>query len=591
MAQFEPTHEQKVIIEADAVPIAVVACPGSGKTTTAVRRLAELRRRSIASRGCVVLLSYSNVAVDTFRTEYQKLTGRAGEVDRVVIQTMDSFITTYLLRPHGARVMQCNRTPYLVFGSEPFMVSYAVGQGKERIGLEDVLLDRSADQTVFHRRFNGGGTQRLSEETQREVIDKAKKLAKVGGYTYALGRAWALRLLKKEPRLAAAVARRFPQILVDEAQDVGSFEGELLDLLGRSGSVVSLIGDAHQSIYGFNFATGAYLRKFALREGVLSLALSQNRRSIPAVVSLANVLAATDSKPFREKPDRLSGTYYWRYEKNKLPQFMSAWATAVKAANYDLGEVAVLCRGKSLLASVSSGVDEMGQSAVKHFAAAAVARERRGDIALTLEHCAKGVMLLLDGLADSFLQDLKALNREGGLIAMRRLVWALIRNPSTGIPSGTLDAKSQWLPTLKKNLADWLCLVESATSYRRVDTWMSRVTTTKLPDSRPLVAVDFGQNEWSGLRFGTVHSAKGEGIPAVMYLTSKPHLDALVAGTDAEDGRIGFVAATRARDLLVIAIPNSTAPEVIASLECLGLTEWGQGKFNVVLMGKDVCNL
>jgi superfamily I DNA/RNA helicase len=565
MAQLELTDEQKAIIEAAPISMAVLACPGSGKTSTAVRRLAELRRRLAASRGYVLLLSYSNVAVNTFRTEYRELTGRAGDDDRVVIQTMDSFITTYLLRPHGARVMECNRTPYLVVGNEPFMANYAVGQGKERLGLEDVLLDRSANQTVFHRRFNGGGSQPLNVVTQNEAIDKAKKLAKVGGYTYALGRAWALSLLKKEPRLAAAVARRFPQILVDEAQDVGCFEGELLDLLGRSGSVVSLIGDAHQSIYGFNFATGAYLREFALREGVLSLSLSQNRRSIPAIVSLANALATTDSKPFREKSERLSGAYYWRYEKDKIPQFMSAWATAVKAASYDLGEVAVLCRAKSLLASVSPGVDEMGQSAVKHFATAAVAREQRGDIATTLEHCAR-------------------------LIAMRRLLWALIRNPSSGIPLGTLEAKNQWLPALKKNLADWLCVVESTTEYRRVDTWTSRVTTANLPDAGPLVATDFGQNEWSWLRFGTVHSAKGEGIPAVMYLTSKSHLDALVAGTKTEDGRIGFVAVTRARDLLVIAIPNSTAPAVIAALEHFGLVEWGHCKSNLVLLCKAAGN-
>ena len=161
---------------------------------------------------------------------------------------------------------------------------------------------------------------------------------------------------------------------------------------------------------------------------------------------------------------------------------------------------------------------------------------------------------------------------------------------ATGIPLATLDARSQWLPALKKNLENWLCLVESTTDYRRVVTWISRVKTTKLPDQRPLIAVDFGQNEWSGLRFGTVHSAKGEGIPAVMYLTSKSHLDAMVAGTNTEDGRIGFVAATRARDLLVIAIPSSTAPESITSLESLGLADWDQTKMAVIFAGKPARN-
>lgn len=167
------------------------------------------------------------------------------------------------------------------------------------------------------------------------------------------------------------------------------------------------------------------------------------------------------------------------------------------------------------------------------------------------------------------------------IAGLRRLVWRLIRDPAAGIPLSELPAKSEWLPALKKNLAAWLDLVEAQTSFRRVESWPHRVKSNKLPDG-PLVAADFGQNEWAGLRFGTVHSVKGEGIPAVMYLAVKANLDALVAGTKEEDGRIGFVAATRARDLLVVAIPKKTSDDVIKALKGFGLTEWGQAKLAVV---------
>lgn len=578
---FELTEEQRAIIEADLVSLAVVACPGSGKTATAVRRLAEVRRRMADSRGCVALLSYSNVAVNTFRDEYRALTGRSGDEDRVAFHTVDSFIATYLLRPHGARVMNCPRAPFLVLGGEPFLSNYSIGKGKEKFGLDRVLLDGKADgKTEYHRKFRGGGKQALDAETTELVREQAVKLGKVGGYTYGFGRAWALGLLRREPRLSAAMARRFPQILVDEAQDVGSFEAALLDLLARAGSVVSLIGDVHQSIFGFNFATGAYLREFATRKGVLSLPLSQNRRSLPPIVKFSNALAGTDSKPHRATCDKLSGTFYWRYEDKQLPQFMSAWATALKAEKYELSDGAVLVRGNSLLTKVSNGTGELGQSAVRHFAAAAAVREQRGDIAAALEHCARGVTLVVEGLPSSFIHDLKALGRDGGLVAMRRLVWSLIRNPDTGIPLGTLTAKDKWHPQLKKNLSEWLDRVEATTQYRRFDSWSYRVTAKELPN-RPIVASDFGQNEWAGLRFGTVHSVKGEGIPAVMYLTTKLHLEALVAGTAAEEGRIGFVAATRARDLLVIAIPKKTSDDVVKVLQGFGLAEWSPGKLVV----------
>lgn len=578
---FEPTEEQRAIIDADLVSLAVVACPGSGKTTTAVRRLKEIRRRLAGSRGYVALLSYSNVAVDTFRDEYRQLTGRSGDEDRVVFQTVDSFIANYLLRPHGARVMNCSRTPFVVLGGEPFLANYSVGSGKDSFGVDRILLDLKPNgKTEYHQKFRGGGRKALDAETSKLVRKQAVQLGKVGGYTYGFGRAWALGLLRREPRLAAAVARRFPQILVDEAQDVGSFEAAILDVLSKAGSVVSLIGDVHQSIFGFNFATGAYLREFAKREGVLSLPLSQNRRSLPPIVKLSNALAGTNSNPHRETCDRLSGTFYWRYEEKQLPQLMSAWATSLKAENYKLSESTVLVRGNSLLTKVSTGTEELGQSAVKHFAAAAAVREQRGDIATVLEHCARGVTLVVDRLPPSFVHDLKALGQDSDLVAMRRLVWRLIRNPETGIPLGTLNAKDKWHPKLKTNLEKWLARVEAETQYRRVDSWAYRVTTKELPDE-PIVKSDFGQNEWSGMRFSTVHSVKGEGIPAVMYLTAKVHLDALVAGTGEEEGRIGFVAATRARDLLVLAIPKKTSVDVVKVLQGFGLAEWGQAKLAV----------
>ena len=69
----QPSDEQLQVIGAPIAPMSVVACAGSGKTFTAVRRLAQMRRQLGDNRGRVALLSFSNVAVDTFRREYQNM--------------------------------------------------------------------------------------------------------------------------------------------------------------------------------------------------------------------------------------------------------------------------------------------------------------------------------------------------------------------------------------------------------------------------------------------------------------------------------------------------------------------------------------
>ena len=129
-APFHPSPEQKSIIEAALVGQRVIACAGSGKTATAVRRLAEIRRLVGTSRQYAALLSYSNVAVETFRFEYAALTaGQPSPSSRVLICTVDSFVTSHILSPHAAPVMQCAVRPYLVNGHESFLKGFTFFNG------------------------------------------------------------------------------------------------------------------------------------------------------------------------------------------------------------------------------------------------------------------------------------------------------------------------------------------------------------------------------------------------------------------------------------------------------------------------------
>ena len=84
--------EQQAVVDAPMVPLCILACAGSGKTKTAVHRLVQMRRNLGDSRGRVALLSFSNVAINTFREGHDELanglpsgTGRS----RVDIDTLD----------------------------------------------------------------------------------------------------------------------------------------------------------------------------------------------------------------------------------------------------------------------------------------------------------------------------------------------------------------------------------------------------------------------------------------------------------------------------------------------------------------------
>jgi AAA domain len=137
------SKEQSDIVDLPLEPLAVTACAGSGKTRTAVHRLLSMRQHHDGA-GYISLLSFSNVAVDTFRKEYAGLLRSLpaiGRSSRVEIDTMDGFITANILRPHGHRVMGCERAPYLVEGRVGFLTSFTVWDGKRALPTANIDVE------------------------------------------------------------------------------------------------------------------------------------------------------------------------------------------------------------------------------------------------------------------------------------------------------------------------------------------------------------------------------------------------------------------------------------------------------------------
>jgi superfamily I DNA/RNA helicase len=568
---FEPTPEQTAIIDADLDPQCVVACPGSGKTATAVRRVLEVRRRLQDTRGYVLLLSYSNVAVDTFHKEYnalaQSLTGVSA---RVRIDTVDAFLTTYILRPHASRVMRAKRQPFLVSGSEAFLNNYTIYDGKYPRAIQYLTVSLRGDDTLEYCIREDSAAVQVDARTAESVITR---LGQTGAYTHELGRYWALNALAHEPKLLNVLAKRFTHIIVDEAQDVGSLHGALLTLLSQAGSTVSLVGDPNQAIFEFAGANGNFLRSYENRGGVKPYPLGQNRRSVGSIVNVANQLAGTASTPFRTATERRHGAYYVRYDSADLAAALALFESVLEASGYGADEAVILCRGRPYVARLTGQAGEVGTGATELLAQAAVLRDRSGDIAFAFEKTVSGVMRLLNNTSPQLRSEVIAGAEDPEVKAIRRLVWRFLRDTANGLPLATLKAQTEWHPRLKIAVGELLATVERSTSLARSSSWANNLTKRKLLDE-PLWEADLTNATNSKVRVDTVHKAKGEGIAAVMYLARTEDINALVHGTGTEEGRIGYVAITRARDLLILGVPTTAKPAVIAAIEGKGFKPW-----------------
>lgn len=201
----QPSEEQLQVIGAPIAPMSVVACAGSGKTFTAVRRLAQMRRQLGDNRGRVALLSFSNVAVDTFRREYQNLVQKVPSSvahGRVEIDTLDTFITGNVLRPHAYRTMSAQQAAFLVMGGEAFLggFRFQTNTYPREITQMQVGIDNNGVHFCY---ADNDRTLRLDTAQATRLVHR---LGQVGAYTHNLGRYWCYRTWQNSPASCAPLS-------------------------------------------------------------------------------------------------------------------------------------------------------------------------------------------------------------------------------------------------------------------------------------------------------------------------------------------------------------------------------------------------
>ena len=95
-------------------------------------------------------------------------------------------------------------------------------------------------------------------------------------------------LLRDDPAIAAELRIRWPQISVDEYQDIDAAQYDLLRMISGDGTGLTAIGDPDQAIYGFRGADVSIFGRFAADfPGATTVELTRNYRSSPAIVTAA----------------------------------------------------------------------------------------------------------------------------------------------------------------------------------------------------------------------------------------------------------------------------------------------------------------
>lgn len=258
---------QNVLKCMDSVDVA--ACPGSGKTTILVAKLAILAEKwQYRTRG-ICVLSHTNAA----RHEIEKHLGNTAAGRRLLcyphyIGTIHGFVNEFLAMPwlrslsYPIKMIDTEVCHRKRWNSLPFNTRSALEQNHHG---PSVLSVKTPDFGIGQVRWGKGGQLGMNTPTYGCIQEACRHSAVDGYFCYDEMFMWAGELIDATPMVIDALRNRFPLLFIDEAQDNSKEQSAMLSRIfieGDNAVIRQRFGDANQAIFDFQGAEEAATDKF-----------------------------------------------------------------------------------------------------------------------------------------------------------------------------------------------------------------------------------------------------------------------------------------------------------------------------------------
>ena len=552
-----PTDQQKDAIFAEELEFLLRASPGSGKTWTSCRRFIWRAANWPHPVGGLALLSFTNAAIREFKSATIKVGRRDLLSDPNYVGTFDSFVERYILAPFGHLITGAHKRPKLFIGPRPSdrnnnkLKVWIDGRGKHRIPVPAWEIVPYPDNTKI--RFKTSPTYR-NQALPAAATYPVRELLSLGFYTHAQRVFWACKLFFKRPHIAELIAKRFPEIIVDEAQDTNAWLLVLLNFLRGKGVKITLIGDPDQCIYEFSMADSTSLpnlkEKWSIPEKPLSKSFRCNNQIAAAVRNVGGNPMFTGCG---DGINRWRTAFIIEETSKTFSNSVGIFQHLADQAGVGLDVSAIVCRAHGQLEALRGEVNYTNlKGKTKDMATAAFLRDSRHDYHRAFQIVERIVRELTGD--DPLWGRIDAEPDSPERMSMALAIWQFVKDPNRLPPvSQRGDA---WIASVRKCLAS---LIKESGLQCGVQIG-HHIKATGLTKCQKALSLFEPVNEFPAVRQDTIHQVKGESIDAVLVVGSSKFWNAVVKavqnGENSEDRRLAYVAMTRARHLLLVGLPR-----------------------------------
>lgn len=273
----------------------LLAVPGSGKTTTLLARLEAMLRQGIPESQ-ILVITYTNNAAEEMRRRFRRQYGE----NRVDFMTINSFCYRLILyysektgRQKPEDVVDTGKILRRIFRQvtrEPFPVEGDIREFAQKITyIKNMQLPESEIAKLRVGNYPASPLYQAYVETMKQM----------NGMDFDDQLVYAYKFLRNVPGVRNHYRKKYPYVMVDEAQDTSWLQHEILKLLVGDTGNLFMVGDEDQSIYGFRAAYPEALLEFGKNyPGGRIFRLETNYRSGRDIVALADRFIRRNTKRY-----------------------------------------------------------------------------------------------------------------------------------------------------------------------------------------------------------------------------------------------------------------------------------------------------
>ena len=338
------TETQKEILEHTEGELRVLAGAGSGKTSTLICRLAGLVEKGVKPEE-TLSVTFTEKAVGEMKERLEKYT--TVPVDRFRITTFNGL--GYRIVRDNWQALGYSEMPTLIDDSDkiaivseimdnsrkipglnylnPFMKMFkAEGAVHQMIRMINAIkrVDTKGRITKVKAKKVLSGVIELDDEYWKDIASIYNKVVKVERERNLLEYDdqihYAVKLFKEHPEIAEQYRGKYRHITIDEFQDTGLDQMDMVNFLYKKGEGNSLLvcGDDSQSIYGFRGVSNENIVNFdKTYPGSKTITMAENFRSTSQILSVANALISRNGITKQLTTAKSGKSVYIRLAKNR----------------------------------------------------------------------------------------------------------------------------------------------------------------------------------------------------------------------------------------------------------------------------------